>query len=109
MCDKAGAGGVIGVVEVALALAAVPLPSRMLLIAGVKKAPQVVIEPPGMRGDALYLKSTMAFSSPVKSDLLKEGARPMHQAMKIVVASADAFAVKARKERSEQAPSKHRS
>ena len=53
-----------------------------------------------MRGEAEYLKSTMAFSSPVNSSLVEERAGAVNQAVILVAGvGVDALAVESREQR----------
>ena len=98
--DKAGAGGVIGVVEMAR-IAALLLKKKMLLIRRGKKGAQMVIEPPGYARRSAVLEVDDRVLVAGKIRLLKERSGAMHQPVKIVVRiRADAFAVKAHEERS---------
>jgi hypothetical protein len=100
MSDKAGAGGVVGVVEVARA-AALLLMKKMPLILRGKKGAQMVIEPPGYarRGTVLEVYDCVLVAA--KIGLLKERPGAVHQPVKTVAClRADAFAVEAHEERS---------
>jgi hypothetical protein len=60
----------------------------------------VMIEPPRDAGDAEYLKSTIAFSSPRELALVEQRSGAMHQPVILVArVPGDALAMKAREQR----------
>ncbi len=100
--NETGARGVVWVVEVAIARAAVPLAfEKVLLIRGREKRAQVMIEPPGNARRSAVLEVDNGVLVTDKIRLLEEGSSAMHQPVIAVLrVRANAFAVETHEERS---------
>src|ERR1700722_5852215 len=102
MGNEAGAGGVVRIVELAIARAPILLlAEKMLLIRRSKKRTQMMIEPPGYARRSAVLEVDNRVFVAGKIRLLKQRSSAVHQPVKIIVrVPADAFAVETREQRS---------
>jgi hypothetical protein len=100
--QKAGAGGVVHIEELASAADGVLLAGqKMLLVLRSKKGREVMVKPPVNAGRGGVLEVDDGVFVAGKFVLVEQGAGPMHQAVVLVNgAGGDALAMEAREERS---------